>query len=93
VSAKITGTTVVVEGQVTGDVVARQRLELRSSGRVHGNIAAPSLVVQEGAKLDGQCSMGGGDAKGQRDKPEAAATANLDRARDSALQVATSLSR
>jgi cytoskeletal protein CcmA (bactofilin family) len=92
VSAKISGTTIVVEGHVTGDITARQRLELRASARVQGNVTTASLVVHEGAILDGQCAMNGAGAKAVREKPEPV-TQNLDRARDSAMQVAAALSR
>jgi cytoskeletal protein CcmA (bactofilin family) len=92
VNAKISGTTIVVEGHVTGDITARQRLELRATARVQGNVTTASLVVQEGAILDGQCAMNGAGAKAGREKPEPV-TQNLDRARDTAMQVASALSR
>lgn len=57
VKAKIVGTTVIVHGQVTGDITARTRLELRSPGRVQGNITTACLVIQEGTVFEGQCSM------------------------------------
>ena len=62
VKAKIVGTSVVVQGQVTGDVTARTRLELRAPSKVVGNINTPNLVIQEGAVFEGQCAMGGADA-------------------------------
>jgi cytoskeletal protein CcmA (bactofilin family) len=89
VAAKVSGTSIVVEGQVTGDVVARHRLELRASSRVIGNVSAPRLVVQEGAVLEGQCSMGGGEAGAT--KTDTAATRHLDRARDTTEQVVAAL--
>jgi cytoskeletal protein CcmA (bactofilin family) len=90
VKAKVSGATIIVEGQVTGDVIARQRLELRASGRVQGNVTSPRLVVH--------CSMSGAEAKAAREKPEKAekaepATANLDHARETALHVASTLTR
>ena len=95
VKAKVSGATIIVEGQVTGDVIARQRLEIRASGRVQGNVTSPRLVVLEGAILDGQCSMSGAEAKAAREKHEKAepATANLDHARETALHVASTLTR
>ena len=92
VNAKVAGTTIIVEGHVTGDITARQRLELRASARVQGNVTTASLVVQEGAILDGQCAMSGAGVKAAREKPEPV-TQNLDRARDTAMQVASALSR
>ena len=93
VNAKITGTLVIVEGHVTGDVVAKQRLELRASGRVHGNVSAPSLIVHEGAILDGQCSMGGVQSKSQaaQPTPDVPATRILDKARDTAKEVSSTI--
>ena len=58
VKAKITGTTVVVHGQVIGDVVAKTRLELKNPGRIQGNITTATLVIQEGTSFEGHCSMG-----------------------------------
>jgi cytoskeletal protein CcmA (bactofilin family) len=92
VSAKVTGATIIVEGKITGDVTARQRLELRASGKVHGNVSTPSLIVHEGAILDGQVSMGNADTKAKHE-PETAANKHLERARDSAMQVASALTR
>lgn len=62
VNARIAGTSVIVQGEVTGDIAARTRLELRAPSRVRGNIQTPSLVIQDGAIFEGQCSMGGSDA-------------------------------
>lgn len=61
VKARITGATVIVHGQVTGDITARTRIELRAPSRVVGNINTPSLVIHEGAVLEGQCTMGGAE--------------------------------
>jgi len=62
VNAQIKGTSVVVHGEVTGDIVARTRLEIRAPSKVVGNISAPSLVIHEGATLDGKCSMGASES-------------------------------
>src|SRR5689334_20300968 len=51
VNAKITGTSIIVHGEVTGDIIARTRLELRAPSKVRGNIQAPTLVIQEGASF------------------------------------------
>ncbi len=75
VNAKISGTSIVIEGRVTGDVIAKQRLELRAQSRVQGNITTPSLIVQDGAVFEGQCTMKR-DAAAHADKP---ATTAFDR--------------
>jgi len=57
VNARIDGSTIVVHGTVTGDVVAHTRLEIRAPGKVIGDVTTPTLVVNEGAMLEGRCSM------------------------------------
>jgi cytoskeletal protein CcmA (bactofilin family) len=59
VQATVAGTVIVVQGTVTGDITAKMRLELRSPSKVKGNISAPTLVIEEGATFEGQCTMGG----------------------------------
>lgn len=93
VNAKVSGTSIIIEGQVTGDVAARHRLELRASGRVRGDITAPTLVMHEGAILEGQCSMSEAGGKSRREKPGATALSSLDRGRDVAAKVPSTLSR
>ena len=93
VTAKVSGTTVVVEGRITGDVVARQRLELRASARVQGNVTTPSLIVHEGAILEGQCSMSSAGATSGVVDHDTAASRTLDKAREAAAHVAATLSR
>jgi len=93
VNAKISGTSIIISGRVTGDVTARQRLELRAPSRVQGNITTPSLVVQDGALFEGQCSMCGAEAATLGEKPQVTVPGSLDRrARDTAVQVASALS-
>jgi len=47
----------VVEGRVEGDVVARERVEIRDGGRVSAEVATPRLVLSEGGVLDGRLTM------------------------------------
>ena len=58
VKAQVTADTIVVTGKVTGDLVARRRVEIRAPGQLNGNIKTPSLVIQDGVVFQGQCSMG-----------------------------------
>jgi cytoskeletal protein CcmA (bactofilin family) len=58
VRAQVHGTSVVIHGNVTGDVKATKRLELRAPAKLLGNITSPVLVIHEGVIFEGQCSMG-----------------------------------
>src|SRR5918996_3113671 len=49
--------TIVVSGQIVGNLVASQRVELHAAARVFGDIETPVFVVAEGVLFDGQCRM------------------------------------
>lgn len=44
-------------GEVRGNVVARNRIELHAPGRVYGNISAPVVTLDEGVIFEGNCRM------------------------------------
>lgn len=56
--ASVKGATVIVHGRVTGDVEATGRLEMLAPSRIDGDVTTATLVVQEGAVLNGRCTMG-----------------------------------
>src|SRR5262245_36850182 len=72
VVAQISAGSIIIKGNVTGDLSATKRVELRSPGRLLGNIVTPSLMIQDGVVFEGHCSMAGADARtgdrGERDK-------------------------
>ncbi len=48
---------VSIKGSVSGDVRARDRLELFKSGSLNGKVTTPDLIVQSGALFNGTCEM------------------------------------
>jgi cytoskeletal protein CcmA (bactofilin family) len=68
VKAKVRGASIIVHGHVVGDVVARERVEIRATGSITGNVTTPSLVMHEGGLLEGQCNM----SKGSKDRSSTA---------------------
>jgi len=57
VTAQIKAASVVVAGKISGDIVAAQRIEIRPSAKVLGNVTSPVLIIHEGALFEGHCSM------------------------------------
>ncbi len=49
-----------VSGTLRGEVQATRRIELASSARVEATLTSPTMVIEEGAKMDGRCITGGG---------------------------------
>jgi cytoskeletal protein CcmA (bactofilin family) len=56
-------TDIVVAGEVDGDVVARQRVEISGTARVTGSLSGHSIAVAEGAIIEGEIRVtSGGEA-------------------------------
>ena len=79
VHATIRAGIVLVSGQVTGNVVATERVELRGAAKLFGDVEAPVMVLEEGVLFEGHCRMAHGpgvedDAAGAATLPMASAT-------------------
>jgi cytoskeletal protein CcmA (bactofilin family) len=57
VEASVDVAVAVIGGSVTGDIVARERVELGPSSKIHGNIWTRSIVIKDGAIFEGVCRM------------------------------------
>lgn len=65
VKGKIALNTIIINGLVEGDVYAKARVEIHSTGKVVGTVSTPILIINEGGILEGNCKM-----KGMLDKKE-----------------------
>ncbi|NOZ01961.1 MAG: polymer-forming cytoskeletal protein [Deltaproteobacteria bacterium] len=59
VKAEISVDTVVIQGEVVGNIRAKGGVELQASARLRGNIHTAGLTVEKGAVFDGNCVMEG----------------------------------
>ena len=58
VTAEIDCATVIVRGGiVTGNIRAKQSLELHAPGKLVGNIHSPSIFIDRGVEFQGSCRM------------------------------------
>jgi cytoskeletal protein CcmA (bactofilin family) len=57
VEAPIRARSVEIRGAVVGNVVAARELVIRASGRLHGDVEAPSLLIERGAFFNGATKM------------------------------------
>jgi cytoskeletal protein CcmA (bactofilin family) len=69
--ANLHARTVVVAGSVQGDVSADEKIELKPSANLRGNITAPRIMIQEGATFEGQVFMKNPSRKGAGKGPDA----------------------
>jgi len=70
VDAEIEVGRIFVSGTVRGSVLAHGRVEIAAGGKLLADIETPSLVVEDGATLQGQCDMSGRSAATGRDRPQ-----------------------
>ena len=77
VSAEISAGTVIVHGEVAGNVKAKNAVELHHPARMKGNIDTTSLMIEKGVNFEGQCKMEGAErgASGKPVPPPAPVTA------------------
>lgn len=73
VKANITGRIVTVEGAVEGDLRAEEQIVLRPSADVKGDITAPRIVLEDGARFRGMVEMGEPARRGKDARKEASA--------------------
>lgn len=57
INATIRAGIVLISGEVVGNVLASERVELRGTARVFGDVEAPVIVVEEGVLFEGHCRM------------------------------------
>ncbi len=57
VKGKVSAQSILVQGKVMADVVAEKKLEIQPPGSVVGDVTAMSLVIGDGAILEGHISM------------------------------------
>jgi cytoskeletal protein CcmA (bactofilin family) len=59
VAAEVTCGTVIVHGEVNGNVKAKNAVELHHPARMRGNLETPSLMIEKGVVFEGQSKMEG----------------------------------
>lgn len=71
IKAQIFAKAVVVQGEVTGNITATEKVDIRDNGSVDGDITSPRVAIAEGAHFRGSIDMQRGAAKPAEVKPEA----------------------
>jgi cytoskeletal protein CcmA (bactofilin family) len=57
ISAEVLARAMIIHGSMTGNVTATERFEIRSSGRMMGDVTCPSVVMSEGSEFSGRVDM------------------------------------
>jgi cytoskeletal protein CcmA (bactofilin family) len=73
IKAQVFAKSVIVLGQVSGNVTASEKVDIRDNGSVDGDIVSPRVAIAEGAHFRGSVDMQRKGAPAQPQKPAAAA--------------------
>ncbi len=57
VEADVEADNIVIQGKITGNVLAHKQLEIQSSGQLLGDCKAKSIDIREGAIFEGRSNM------------------------------------
>lgn len=57
VEASVEATEIIVEGSVSGSLVAQQIVRVHKTGAIEGRIAAPRLAIDDGARVSARVEM------------------------------------
>ena len=85
IKAQVFAKSIIVQGEVHGNVTASERVDIRDNGSVDGDLSAPRVAIADGAHFRGSIDMQRagakpgemkhGDGKTTESKPAPAATA------------------
>ena len=59
IKAQVFAKAVIILGEVTGNVTATEKVDIRDNGSVDGDIASPRVAIAEGAHFRGSIDMQG----------------------------------
>ena len=79
----ISADTVVIGGVVKGDIAAREKVVILSTGMLIGNVSTPRLISEDGVILNGFCMISSSEerikSEGAADSPELVQGEGLER--------------
>src|SRR5512138_120808 len=75
VKAEVQVKNCVIAGVIVGNVTATESVEITKEGRMIGDIAAPRVIIVDGASFRGRIDMGEVDVEGERARPAPRAVA------------------
>ncbi len=69
INANMTANVIRVDGDVKGDINGKEKVIVSKSGKVQGNIVAPRVTLEDGAKFKGSIDMDPAGSETSRSKP------------------------
>jgi cytoskeletal protein CcmA (bactofilin family) len=57
VTAAITTKTLISHGEITGNVIASEKVTLKTTSTHNGDISTPNIIIENGSIFNGSCAM------------------------------------
>lgn len=57
VEANVMVGSIIINGEVVGDVTAKHSVEIHAPGKLRGNLRTPQLMIAKGVVFEGTCKM------------------------------------
>lgn len=89
IKANIHAKGVIVEGELRGDIIGKEKVVIRRTGNMRGNIVAPRVTLEDGAMFKGSIEMEPDGARGRERDPSAATTPVASLSKDASSATAT----
>jgi cytoskeletal protein CcmA (bactofilin family) len=61
VEGDVQATYAVVNGEIHGNILATESIEIRAPGKVYGDICSPTVIIHNGVVFEGSCSTTAGE--------------------------------
>ena len=71
IKAQVSAKAVVVLGQVTGNLIATEKVDIKENGSVEGDIIAPRVAIADGSHFRGSIDMQKKDQPSSVERPHA----------------------
>ena len=81
IKAQVFAKAVIILGEVTGNVTATEKVDIRDNGSVDGDIASPRVAIAEGAHFRGSIDMQRSGRQGATRRPSRSRAASRSRSR------------
>lgn len=69
IKAEVDAKNLFLSGEIRGNVIVRERTKLTSTAKIFGNLETKTLSVEEGAIINGKCTMVHEAVTGEMKKP------------------------
>ncbi|MBW1721429.1 MAG: polymer-forming cytoskeletal protein [Deltaproteobacteria bacterium] len=57
IESEVSVANIIISGEIRGNIVAGERIQIHAPGKVFGNIQAPTVIIDEGVIFEGNCRM------------------------------------